>query len=80
MSIVVRYLKDDTLTKRFIDIINQSNLKGEALVDTILSHLKSLNLSLEKMVGEDYDGTSFMSWKETGVQAIAKESCPLAVL
>ena len=44
LSIVVRYLKGNTLTERCIDMINQSNLKGKALADTILAHLKSLNL------------------------------------
>ena len=35
-------------------MINRSNLKGKALADTILSHLKSLNLPLEKMIGQGY--------------------------
>ena len=79
LSIVVRYLKGDSLTERCIGMINQSNLKGKAIADTILSHLKSLNLPLEKMIGQGYDGASSMSGKEKGVQAIVKESCPLAV-
>ena len=44
-----------------------------------MSHLKSLNLPLEKIIGQGYDGASFMSGKEKGVQAIVKESCSLAV-
>ena len=79
LSIVVRYLKGDTLIGRCISMIIQSNFNGKALADTILSHLKSLNLSLEKIIGQDYDGASSMSGKEKGVQAIIKESCPLAV-
>ena len=75
----LRYLKGDNLTERCIGMINQSNLKGNALADTILSHLKSLNLPLEKMIGQGYDRASSMSGKEKGVQAIVKESCPLAV-
>ena len=59
-------------------MINQSNLKGRATIDTILSHLKSLNLYLEKMIDQSYDGTSSMSGKEKCVQAIVKESSPLA--
>ena len=54
-------------------------MKGKALADTILSHLKSLNLHLEKMIGQGYDRASSMSGKEKSVQAIVKESCPLAV-
>ena len=38
LSIVVRYLKGDTLTERCIGMLNQSNLKGKALADAILSH------------------------------------------
>ena len=79
LSIVVRYLKGDTLTQRSIGMINQSNLKSKAIADTILSHLKFLNLPLKKMIGQGNDGTSSMSGKEKGVQAIVKESCPLAV-
>ena len=79
LSIVVRYLKGDTLTERCIAMINQPNLKGKALADTILSHLKSLNLPLEEMIGQGYVGASSMSGKEKGVQATVEEFCPLAV-
>ena len=48
LSIVVKYLNGDTLTERCIGMINQSNLKGKDFENTILSHLKSLNLPLEK--------------------------------
>ena len=67
------------MTERCIGMINQSNLKSKALADIILSHLKSLNLPLEKMIGQGYNnGASSISGKEKGVQAIVKESCPLA--
>ena len=64
LGIVVRYLKGDTSTERCIGMINQSNLKDQAVVDTILSHLKSLNLPLEKEIGQGYDGAISMSGKE----------------
>ena len=64
LSIVVRYLKGDILTERCIDMINQSNLKGKAFADTILFCWKSLNLPLEKMIGQGYYGASSMSGKE----------------
>ena len=38
LSVVVRYLKGDISTERCIGTINQSNLKGKALADTILSY------------------------------------------
>ena len=79
LSIVVRYSKGDTLTERCIGMINQSNLKGKALADTILSHLKSLNLPSEKRIGHGYDEASSKSGKRKDVQAIIKEPCPLAV-
>ena len=79
LSIVVRYLKRDTLTGRCIGIINESNSKGKTLADTILSHLKSLNLPLEEIIGQDYAGASSMFGKEKDVLAIVKESCQLAV-
>ena len=60
-------------------MINHSDLKGKALVDTMLFHLKSLNLALEKMIGQGYDEASSMSGKEKSVQAMVKEFCPLAV-
>ena len=67
------------MTQRSIGMINQSNLRGKALADTIWSRLKFLNLPLKKMIGQGYDGASSMSGKEKDVQAIVKESCPLAV-
>ena len=45
----------------------------------MLSHLKSLNLPLVKMIGQGYGGASSMSEKEKDVQAIVKKSYPLAV-
>ena len=74
MRTVVRYLKGDTLVERCIGMINQSNLKGKALADSILSHLKSLNLPLEKMIGQGYDGAGSVSGNEKGVQAIVRVS------
>ena len=59
LSIVIRYLKVDTSTKRCSRMINQSNLKGKALVETILSHLKTVNLPLEKMIGQGYGWSEF---------------------
>ena len=79
LGIVVRYLKGNTKTERRIRMINQSNLKGKTSSDTILFHLKSLNLPLEKMIGQGYDGASSLSGKEKGVHAIVKESCPIAI-
>ena len=72
-------IKGNTVTELCIAIINQSNLKGKALADTVLSHLKSLKLPLEKMIGQGYDAASSMFGKEKDVPAIKKESCPLTV-
>ena len=55
----MKFLKGDTLTKRCIGVINQSNLKGKALADAILYHLKTLNLPLETMIGQDYGWNEF---------------------
>ena len=46
LSIVVRYLNDDTLMERCIGMIYQSNLKGKALADTILSPFEVFKLAL----------------------------------
>ena len=58
LSIVIRYLNSDTLTGRCIGMINQSNLKDKALADTVLFHLKFLNLPLKKMIDHGYYGAS----------------------
>ena len=60
LSRVVKYLKGNNLTERCIGMRNQSNSKGK----TFLSHSKSLNLPLEKMIGQGYDGASSMSRKK----------------
>ena len=49
-----RYSKTDTLKERLAGMINQSNLKSKTLADTMLFRLKSLNLLLEKMIGQGY--------------------------
>ena len=59
-------------------MMNQSDLKGKALADTVLSHLKCLNLLLEKMIGQGYDGASSMSGKKKAFKRL-QEPCPLAV-
>ena len=56
-------------------MINQPNLKGKALADAILSHLKSLNLPWKKIIDQGCDGASSMSGKEKGVQAVVRETC-----
>ena len=66
LSIIIRYLNGDTLTERCIGI-KQPNLKGKALADTMLSHFKSLNLPLDKIMDQGYDKASSMSEKEKGV-------------
>ena len=60
-------------------MINRPNLNAIALADAILPHLKSLNLSLEKVIGQGYDGASSMPGKGKGVQAVVREYCPQAV-
>ena len=81
MSIVVRYFTGETLTERCIGMINQSNLKSKVLADTILSHLKSLNLPLKKMTSKAmiWRSSEFYVREKKEVQAIVKESCPLVV-
>ena len=72
LGIAVKYLKGNTLTQRCIDMINQSYLKSKALADAILSHLKSLNVPLEKIFRQGYDEASSISHKEKGDQAIVR--------
>ena len=63
LSIVARYLKGDTLSEQCIGMINQSDLKGKALADTILSHLKF-------MIGQGYDTASFNSGKKKAFKGL----------
>ena len=64
-SIVVRYLEGRYLKEQCIGMINQSNLKGKALAEAILFHLKSLNLHFEKKkIGQGYDGANSMPGKK----------------
>ena len=58
--------------ERCIGMINQLNLKCKALADTILSHLKSLDLSLEKISDQGCDGASFMSGKKNASKRLRK--------
>ena len=53
-------------------MVSQSHLKGKALADAILSHLKSLNVPLKKTFCQGYDEASSISHKEKGDQAIVR--------
>ena len=59
-------------------MIKQSTLTAEATAEAILRQVRKLNLPLEKLARQGYEGCS-MSRKFKGAKAVIKESFPQAV-
>jgi hypothetical protein len=55
-----------------------TDLTGEEIAKNLIHTLKLHRLEVKNVVGQRYDGAAFMSGCVNGVQAITKESAPLA--
>ena len=61
----------------FIDV--SSDLSAKGLASAVLLGLTTAGVDLEYCYGQGYDGAAAMSGRLNGVQAIIRETCPLAV-
>ncbi|XP_060845757.1 52 kDa repressor of the inhibitor of the protein kinase-like [Rhopalosiphum padi] len=71
MSLSIRYvdLKSCLIKENFICFVPVYECTGENLANTIVQKLKEIDLSLEFLRGQGYDGEANMSGKYRGVQA-----------
>lgn len=79
-SIVVRYINQSLQPQEtFVGLYAVTATDGHSLASMILDALLRLNLPLNNLRGQAYDGGSNMSGRINGVQAIIREQQPLAL-
>jgi hypothetical protein len=66
------------IREEFISFSNVKRITGEHLASEILEILQNLDLQVENVRGQSYDGASCMSSGRVGVQARIREHAPLA--
>lgn len=81
LTICLRYLdfKENKIKEMFIGFVEAHVTTGEELTKLILQKLQELNLDLNDLRGQAYDGGSNMSGKFKGVRARIQELNPLAL-
>jgi len=76
LSVVVRYVLDTGLVQEsVIALIKVDRTDAEYLSKILIKRLIDLNMSLNDIVGQCYDGASNMAGQYTGVQARLKGQC-----
>lgn len=75
----MRYLDESSVREDFLGFVNVNDLSGKGLASAILTFLSDLNVDMEGLVGQGYDGAAAMSGRLTGVQAIISEKHPSAL-
>ena len=79
-SICFRYIDNDLRPHEdFIGFYEAPNSTGTTIVNCIFDVLTRLQLPVEQMRGQTYDGASNMSGKHRGCQALVKVRQPLAL-
>ncbi|XP_065315928.1 zinc finger MYM-type protein 1-like [Gordionus sp. m RMFG-2023] len=81
IALIVRYVENSETPKpveRLIDIYCTGNTTGLDIKENIISKPGSMNLPLEFLVGQSYDGASNMSGRINGVQALIRAEAPKA--
>ena len=80
LVIAMRYVTEDgTMREELVGFLNPSVTTGAALAADITRCMGRLGLSVANLRGQAYDGCGNMSGHIKGVQAIIKESNPLAL-
>ena len=79
LAICVRFVDaESNIREEFLTFVKLTRLTGEKIAHEILSTLEELQIPVENMRGQGYDGASNMSSGLVGVQARIKEKSPLA--
>lgn len=62
----------------FLEFVPVEDVAAESLATTIVTHLLSYNLDMDKFIGQGYDGAAVMSGRLRGVRTIIAEQYPRA--
>lgn len=80
-SICIRYVDTKTLqpVEAFLGMYAVQDTNGHAMAEMIVDVLLRLNLSIDNLRGQTYDGAANMSGAYNGCQALIRHKQPLAV-
>ena len=80
MPLCIRFVDaDKCIREEFIQFSTLARVTGKSIAAQICSDLRSLELNIENIRGQGYDGAANMSSDRTGVQAHIRKESPLAV-
>ena len=79
VSICLSYIADGSKKETFIGYYDTPSTEGEALYDLVTKALRDLDLNLEDIVGQCYDGAANMTGINKGLSARMKKTSPLAI-
>jgi len=80
MPTCVRFVDNEmSIREGFLQFCNLSRTTGEYIARKLKEVLDDLNLDINNLRGQGYDGAANMSSKRVGVQAQIKKDAPLAV-
>ncbi|CAH1993310.1 unnamed protein product [Acanthoscelides obtectus] len=82
LALCLRYVHcssgKSVIREDFLEFIHVEDVSAQALATTIISHLLSYNLDMDKWIGQGYDGAAVMSGRLRGVRTIISEQYPKA--
>jgi hypothetical protein len=82
--LLVRYMEDDgngelCITERLLEVFTTGETSGAVLTDHVLADLQRLNVELEWIVGQCYDGAGNMRGRYSGMATHIQARCQKAV-
>lgn len=78
LSIVLRYVWENTVKEVFLNFIEVERITGKVLGNSILNWLKLHGLSPSNMCGQCYDGASNMTRARSGCREVLNHQASLA--
>ncbi|XP_049946396.1 zinc finger MYM-type protein 1-like [Schistocerca serialis cubense] len=83
LALCLRYVDcpsgKSSIMEDFLDFIYVEDVSAQALGNTIVTHLLSCNLDMDKLVGQGFDGAAIMSGQIRGVRTMIAEQYPTAL-
>ena len=79
VAVCLRFVYDGVITEPFVGFYDTASTDGESLFKLVKHVFQTLDLNLEELVGECFDGASNMSGAFRGLAARMKETSPQAI-
>ncbi|QQP57420.1 Uncharacterized protein FKW44_002402 [Caligus rogercresseyi] len=79
VAVCLRYVNNEQPTETFVGFYEAKSTTGETLFQIVLEVINCLELHVEDIVGQCYDGASNMTGKEKGVAKRIQEVSPKAI-